>query len=119
VDEPALRGGLRKECTTADLLLVVEVPTYLLTDEEPAAYERRKTNLILEAALLAEACGAKVLKLESPRSEADCSALTDALRVPWAVLYVSCFGPPRDAGASVGGPVRLRCRQRADSARRQ
>lgn len=81
-----LVAALARECATADLLLVVEVLCYRLEDEEPAMYERRKAELGLDAALLVESCGAKVLKLESPGSDAACGRLTDALSVPWAVL---------------------------------
>jgi sulfofructosephosphate aldolase len=81
-----LVAGLAKACAAADLLLFVEVLTYRLDDEDPAEYERRKTDLGREAALLVEACGAKVLKLESPGDESACTRLTDALSVPWAVL---------------------------------
>jgi len=73
-------------CTAADLLLVLEVLTYRLPDEEPGRYEQLKPDLIREAALLAESCGARVLKLESPGSASACSRVTDALEVPWAVL---------------------------------
>jgi len=73
-------------CTDADLLLVVEVLTYALPDEESGLYLRRRPDLIREAAVLAESCGAKVLKLESPGTSADCSRVTSALRAPWAVL---------------------------------
>jgi sulfofructosephosphate aldolase len=81
-----LVAGLVEACAGADLLLIVEVLSYRLEDEEPTQYERRKADLGLEAALLVESCGAKVLKLESPGSEAACARLTDALTVPWAVL---------------------------------
>jgi sulfofructosephosphate aldolase len=74
------------DCAGADLPLVVEVLTYRLPDEDAAAYDRRKADLGLEAALLVESCGAKLLKLESPGGEAACRRLTDALGVPWAVL---------------------------------
>jgi tagatose-1,6-bisphosphate aldolase len=81
-----LVSGLVTACAAAELLLVVEVLTYRLQDEDPSHYERRKPDLGLEAALVVESCGAKMLKLESPGSEAGCRRLTDALRVPWAVL---------------------------------
>ena len=81
-----LVSRLVEACAAVDLLLVVEVLTYRLADEEPTDYERSKADLIHEAALLVESCGAKVLKLESPGNEAACGRLTDALRVPWAVL---------------------------------
>ena len=73
-------------CAAADLLLVVEVLTYPLPDEEPSRYLGRKAELIREAAVLAESCGAKVLKLESPGNAAECSKVTSTLRAPWAVL---------------------------------
>jgi sulfofructosephosphate aldolase len=81
-----LVSRLAEECAAADLLLIVEVLCYPLRDEDSSTYERRKPELGLEAALLVESCGAKVLKLESPGSEAACRRLTDALSVPWAVL---------------------------------
>lgn len=81
-----LVSGLVDACAAADLLLVVEVLTYPLDGEDASGYRRHKPDLIREAALLVESCGAKVLKLESPGSVAACAALTDALRVPWAVL---------------------------------
>jgi tagatose 1,6-diphosphate aldolase len=81
-----LVAGLVDACAAADLLLVVEVLTYPLADEDADRYARRKPDLIREAALLVESCGAKVLKLESPGTEAACAALTAALDAPWAVL---------------------------------
>jgi sulfofructosephosphate aldolase len=81
-----LVAGLAEACAAAELLLIVEVLCYRLEDEEPAQYERRKPELGLEAALLVESCGAKVLKLESPGSEGACGRLSDTLSVPWAVL---------------------------------
>jgi sulfofructosephosphate aldolase len=81
-----LVARLAEECAAADLLLFVEVLTYRLSDEDPREYERRKSDLGREAALLVESCGAKILKLESPGDEKACRRLTDALTVPWAVL---------------------------------
>jgi tagatose-1,6-bisphosphate aldolase len=81
-----LVAALAEACAAANLLLIVEVLGYRLPDEEPARFERRKAELGLEAALLVESCGAKMLKLESPGSETACGRLTDALSVPWAVL---------------------------------
>jgi tagatose 1,6-diphosphate aldolase len=81
-----LVAGLVGACAAADLLLVVEVLTYRLDDEDTAGYERRKPELIREAAVLVESCGAKVLKLESPGNGESCGRVTDALSVPWAVL---------------------------------
>jgi tagatose 1,6-diphosphate aldolase len=81
-----LIAEVARDCAAADLLLVVEILTYRLADEDVDSYAAAKPRLIHAAALLAEACGAKVLKLESPGSEAHCRALTDALEAPWAVL---------------------------------
>ena len=81
-----LVSRLVEACAGADLLLIVEALCYRLDEESPEEFERRKSDLGREAALLVEACGAKVLKLESPGGEADCRRLTDALSVPWAVL---------------------------------
>ncbi|TMD30186.1 MAG: tagatose-bisphosphate aldolase [Chloroflexi bacterium] len=81
-----LVSRLAEACAAADLLLFVEVLTYRRSDEDPAEYGRRKTDLGLEAALLVESCGARVLKLESPGSEPGCRRLTEALTVPWALL---------------------------------
>lgn len=73
-------------CAAADLFLVVEVLTYRRTGEDQSAYEARKPQLIKESALLAEECGARLLKLAIPGDTAACAALTSALRTPWAVL---------------------------------
>lgn len=81
-----LVSSLADACAAANLLLVVEVLCYRMSDEDPAVYERRRPDLGFEAALLVESCGAKVLKLESPGSESSSRRLTDALQVPWAVL---------------------------------
>jgi tagatose-1,6-bisphosphate aldolase len=47
-----LVARLVADCAAADLPLVVEVLTYRLPDEGAAAYDRRKAELGLEAALL-------------------------------------------------------------------
>ena len=44
-----LVSRLAEACAAADLLLIVEVLTYRLADEEPASYERQKADLIREA----------------------------------------------------------------------
>jgi tagatose 1,6-diphosphate aldolase len=65
---------------------VIEAMTYRLEDESEAAFTARHGDLVRESAVLLEACGAEVLKLEYPGSPAACEAVTAALRVPWAVL---------------------------------
>jgi len=74
------------DCTAADLALVVEVLAYRLDEEDEADFARRRSDLIREGALLAEAAGARYLKLEYPGDEAACAAITDALASPWALL---------------------------------
>ncbi|MDX6523663.1 MAG: sulfofructosephosphate aldolase, partial [Gaiellales bacterium] len=73
-------------CAAHHLLLVVEVLVFPLDDESEAAYTTRRPDLIREAALLAESCGARYLKLEYPGSEAACQAVTGSLARPWALL---------------------------------
>jgi sulfofructosephosphate aldolase len=65
---------------------VVEGMTYRLDGESPEAFAARREDLIAEAAVLLQECGAPVLKLEYPGSAAGCRRVTDALDVPWAVL---------------------------------
>jgi tagatose 1,6-diphosphate aldolase len=74
------------ECAAADLALVVEVLTYRLDDEDEADFARRRADLIREGALLAEAAGARYLKLQYAGDEAASAAVTDALGSPWALL---------------------------------
>jgi len=74
------------DCAAADLLLIVEVLVYRIDDEDASTFAARRSDLIREAALLAEACGARFLKLEYPGDAAACRALTDALGAPWALL---------------------------------
>jgi sulfofructosephosphate aldolase len=74
------------DCAAHHLLLVVEVLVYRLDDEDEAGYEAARGYLIREAALLAESCGARYLKLEYPGDEQACLRVTDALSVPWALL---------------------------------
>src|SRR6476469_4345300 len=74
------------DCAAHHLLLVVEVLVYRLDDEDEAGYEAARGDLIREAALLAESCGARYLKLEYPGDEQACLRVTDALSVPWALL---------------------------------
>jgi sulfofructosephosphate aldolase len=74
------------DCAAASLLLVVEVLVYPVPDEDEPGFAARRADLIREGALLAEACGARYLKLEYPGDAAACAALTDALEAPWALL---------------------------------
>jgi sulfofructosephosphate aldolase len=74
------------DCAAGHLLLVVEVLTYRLDDEDESPFRRRRADLITAGAQLAEACGAGYLKLEYPGSGRACAALTSALRAPWALL---------------------------------
>ncbi|WP_024287191.1 tagatose-bisphosphate aldolase [Cellulomonas sp. KRMCY2] len=74
-------------CTAEGLLLIVEILTYRLEDESAEEYAERFPGLIIDAAALAVACGAKVLKLPYPGSAQACAAVTAAADgVPWAVL---------------------------------
>jgi len=74
------------DCAAHSLLLIVEVLVYRLDDEPDELFQRMRPDLIREAALLAEECGARYLKLEYPGSEAGCAALTASLQRPWALL---------------------------------
>jgi tagatose 1,6-diphosphate aldolase len=82
----AVIRSVATECAAADLALVVEVLTYRLDDEDEADFARRRADLIREGALLAEAAGARYLKLQYAGDEAASAAVTDALGSPWALL---------------------------------
>jgi sulfofructosephosphate aldolase len=88
VDGPnaAVIRAVAADCAAVDLALVVEVLAYRLDDEDEAAFAGRRAELIREGALLAEAAGARYLKLEYPGGEDACAALTGALSSPWALL---------------------------------
>jgi len=74
-------------CAQEGLLLIVELLTYRLDDETPEQYAAAFPTLVADAAALAVACGAKVLKLPYPGSADACAAVTKAAEgVPWAVL---------------------------------
>jgi sulfofructosephosphate aldolase len=96
------------DCAAADLLLIVEVLVYAAEDEDASTFAARRPELIREGALLAEACGARYLKLEYPGDAAACAKLTDALGAPWALLsagvdhqtFVGQLETALDAGAS-------------------
>jgi sulfofructosephosphate aldolase len=74
------------DCAANHLLLVVEVLVYQLDSEAEDEFAARRSELIREGALLAQACGAKFLKLEYPGAGGACRRVTDALAVPWALL---------------------------------
>ena len=74
------------DCRAHGLPCVIEAMTYRLGDESEAAFAARHGDLVRESAVLLEACGAELLKLEYPGSPAACEAVTAALHVPWAVL---------------------------------
>jgi tagatose-1,6-bisphosphate aldolase len=74
------------DCCREQLLCVIEAMTYRLDDETPAAFAARRGDLIRDSAVLLEACGAKLLKLEYPGSLAACEAVSAAISTPWAVL---------------------------------
>jgi sulfofructosephosphate aldolase len=74
------------DCAANHLLLVVEVLVYRLDDEDESTFQAGRADTIRAAAQLAEACGARYLKLEYPGDGAACAALTAGLRAPWALL---------------------------------
>jgi sulfofructosephosphate aldolase len=74
------------DCRAVGIPCVIEAMTYRLDDESESAFAARHGDLVRESAVLLEACGAELLKLEYPGSPAACEELTAALRVPWAVL---------------------------------
>jgi tagatose 1,6-diphosphate aldolase len=82
----ALTRAALADCRAHGLPCVIEAMTYPLADESEAAFAARHGDLVRESAVLLEACGAEILKLEYPGSAAACEAVTAALRVPWAVL---------------------------------
>lgn len=75
-----------EDCRAHDLLCVIEAMTYPLPGESPEAFAGRKGELVRDSAVLLEACGARLLKLEYPGSPAACAAISDAVSAPWAVL---------------------------------
>ncbi len=75
------------DCAREDVLLVVEILTYALPDEAPEAYRALAPLLVVQAAAVARAVGAQVMKLQYPGSLEGCQAVTDTLGdIPWAVL---------------------------------
>jgi sulfofructosephosphate aldolase len=78
---------LAKACEEEGLLLIVEVLTYRVEDESEEDYQAAFPQLVADAARIAVACGAKVLKLPYPGSAEGSAAVTAAASgVPWAVL---------------------------------
>lgn len=76
-----------EDCERNDVLLVIEILTYALEGESQAEYQAAAPELVAQAAALARACGARVMKLQYPGSLDACAAVTDALGdIPWAVL---------------------------------
>lgn len=70
-----------------DLLLVVEILTYRLDDEDKSAYADAFPDLIVECARMALEAGSKVLKLPYPGTADACRRITELCAgVPWAVL---------------------------------
>jgi sulfofructosephosphate aldolase len=81
-----LLAAVAADCAAHHLLVVVEVLVYRMDDEDEASFRARRPDLIRQAAILAESCGAKYLKLEYPGSAEACARLTDSLSAPWALL---------------------------------
>jgi sulfofructosephosphate aldolase len=75
-----------EDCRRSHLLCVIEAMTYPLPGESPEAFAAVRSALIRDSAVFLEACGAHLLKLEYPGSEAACEAVTAAISTPWAVL---------------------------------
>jgi sulfofructosephosphate aldolase len=75
-----------EDCRREQLLCVIEAMTYRLEDETPEVFVARRGELIRDSAVLLEACGAKLLKLEYPGSLPGCEAVSAAISTPWAVL---------------------------------
>jgi sulfofructosephosphate aldolase len=75
-----------EDCRRNHLLCVIEAMTYRLDDESPETFAARRGELVRDSAVLLEACGAKLLKLEYPGDLAGCEAVSAAISTPWAVL---------------------------------
>jgi sulfofructosephosphate aldolase len=74
-------------CEAEGLLLIVELLTYQLEGESDEEYAAAFSNLVIDGAALAVACGSKILKLQYPGSAEASAAVTAAAQgVPWAVL---------------------------------
>ena len=69
------------------VLLIVELLTYRLDDEDEDAYQERFPQLVVEAARLGASAGSKILKVAYPGSrEASAEVTAAAAGTPWAVL---------------------------------
>lgn len=78
---------LVQACSMEGLLLIVEILTYRLDDESEDDYRTVFPQLIVDAARISVAAGAKVLKLPYPGSAEASAAITAAAAgIPWAVL---------------------------------
>jgi sulfofructosephosphate aldolase len=97
-----------QDCGEQGLLAVVEGLVFPLPGEPDERYRRLRPGLIRDCAVLLAECGAKYLKLEYPGSEPACTAISDAIDVPWALLsagvdhttFVGQLRTARAAGAS-------------------
>ena len=75
-----------EDCSASSLLAVIEAVVYPRRGEDPDRFERNLARMVPEAASLGASWGAKFLKLQYPGSTSACRAITEAARVPWAVL---------------------------------
>jgi tagatose 1,6-diphosphate aldolase len=76
-----------EDCARQDVLVVVEILTYALPEESADDFAALAPQLVVQAAAIARACGAQVMKLQYPGSLEGCRAVTAALDgIPWAVL---------------------------------
>jgi len=74
-------------CATEGVLLIVEILTYRLEDEDEQSYASLFPQLVIDAARIGSSCGARILKLPYPGSTEASSAVTAAAGdAPWAVL---------------------------------
>ncbi len=76
-----------EDCAREGVLVAIEILTYALEGETAEEYAAKAPELIVEAAAIARACGAPLMKLQYPGSLEGCRAVTQALGdIPWAVL---------------------------------
>jgi sulfofructosephosphate aldolase len=74
-------------CASEGVLLIVEILTYRLEDEDEQTYASLFPQLVIDAARIGASCGARILKLPYPGSAEASSAVTAAAGdTPWAVL---------------------------------
>jgi tagatose-1,6-bisphosphate aldolase len=75
------------DCAREGVLVAIEILTYPLEGESADDYQAAAPDLIVQAAAIARACGAPMLKLQYPGSLKGCAAVTETLGdIPWAVL---------------------------------